>query len=84
MWLEQGLYKLLGKALAEVREDAELTQQELARRLLKPQSFVSSYETGQRRLDVLEFAHIVTTLGLDPVRTFATLMARLKSARGKR
>jgi transcriptional regulator with XRE-family HTH domain len=84
MWLEQGLYKLLGAALAEVREDAELTQQELARRLRKPQSFVSSYETGQRRLDVLEFVHIATAMGLDPTKTFGTLMARLKSARGKR
>ena len=38
-----------------------------ARRLQKPQSFVSTYERGQRRIDFLEFAHVMIALGQDPV-----------------
>jgi hypothetical protein len=38
---------------------AGLTQNQLARLLRKPQSFVSNYERGQRRIDVLELLRIV-------------------------
>jgi len=44
---------------------ANLTQVELARRLRKPQSFVSASEAGKRRVDVVEFLLIVWTLGAD-------------------
>jgi len=36
--------------------ERHVTQRELASRLGKPQSFVSEYERGQRRVDVVEFA----------------------------
>lgn len=38
------------------------------RLLAKPQSFVSKYESGERRLDVVEFIQIAKVLGEDPVR----------------
>ena len=44
-----------------------LTHQQLARRLGVYQSFVSKYETGERRLDVFEFATIAEAMGYDPV-----------------
>ena len=44
---------------------AGITQQELAKRLKKPQSFVSKYENGERRLDVVEFLEVATALGFD-------------------
>lgn len=43
-----------------------MTQEELATRLGFPQSFVSKYETGERRLDVMEFADVCIAIGLDP------------------
>jgi len=52
--------------LIEARHDAELTQVQLAKKLRRPQSFVSDYERGQRRLDVLEFLHITRVLAADP------------------
>lgn len=46
MWVRQQEYKLVGNVLAEARKRAGLTQEELARNLRKPQSFVSNYEKG--------------------------------------
>jgi hypothetical protein len=39
----------------------------LARLLRKPQSFVSNYERGQRRIDVPELLRIVEALGCGSV-----------------
>jgi transcriptional regulator with XRE-family HTH domain len=40
--------------LRQVREEAGLRQIDVADRLDQPQSFVSKYESGERRLDLLE------------------------------
>lgn len=50
------------------RKEADVTQHELARRIKKPQSFVSKYERCERRLDVPEFILVARALGLDPVK----------------
>lgn len=57
--------------LKEARTEAGLTQAEVARRLGKPQSFVSKAETGERRLDFLEVEAlaIIYRVGLDYFRT---------------
>lgn len=47
------------------RKRAGLSQEELARRLGKPQSYVSKYENGERRLDVVEVAEIAEAMGID-------------------
>ena len=49
------------------RKKAGLTQQQLADRLRKPQSFVAKFEGGERRLDVVEFLTIVKAIGTDPI-----------------
>lgn len=54
--------------ILDARKRADLTQSELAERLGKPQSFVSKYESGERRLDVLEFLDVTRALGIDPCR----------------
>ncbi|MGQ0562033.1 MAG: helix-turn-helix domain-containing protein [Gemmatimonadota bacterium] len=46
--------RVLHSLLRTVREAAGLTQNGLAKKLGKPQSFVSKYESGERRLDILE------------------------------
>jgi transcriptional regulator with XRE-family HTH domain len=44
---------------------AGLTQMELAQMLRQPQSFVSRYETGERRLDLVELIELTSLLGCD-------------------
>jgi transcriptional regulator with XRE-family HTH domain len=66
VWVQQTEYAEVGAALAGAREQAGLTQQQLAKRLRKPQSFVSNYERGQRRIDILELLLIVEAIGADP------------------
>ena len=62
--------------LRQVREEAGLKQAELAERLEVRQAWVSSYERGERRLDVLELRQVVAALSLD----FLDFMARLEAA----
>lgn len=52
--------------LVAARRRAGVTQQELARRLERPQSFVSKYERGERRLDIVEFLRITRLVGAEP------------------
>lgn len=47
------------KAIREVREKSGLRQEELARVVGKPQSYISKYETGERRLDYVELIEIL-------------------------
>jgi transcriptional regulator with XRE-family HTH domain len=62
--------------LIEARERASLTQQQLAKRLGKHQSFIAKYEGGERRIDVLEFLTISRAIGADPIRLLKALMRR--------
>jgi transcriptional regulator with XRE-family HTH domain len=54
--------------LVQARKAAKLTQSELSGRLKRPQSFVSKYERGERRLDVVEFGDVAEALGIDTIR----------------
>ena len=58
-------YRALLTALVEAREAAGLTQQQVADRLGRPQSFVSKVENGERRLDVVESIELCRLLGAD-------------------
>ena len=47
-------YRALLSRLKEARIDAGLTQVRAARKLSKPQSFISKIESGERRIDFIE------------------------------
>lgn len=49
--------------LKEVRLEAGLRQEDLANALGQSQSFVSKYESGERRLDLIELQQICKVLG---------------------
>ena len=56
--------KKLGALLRVARRKAPLSQAALGAKLGKPQSFISNYETGERRLDVIELIAIAELLGI--------------------
>ncbi len=60
--------------LKAARKKAKLTQTELAKRLGTYKSYVSRYERGDRRLDVVEFLAVIEALGLRP----AELLKKVK------
>ncbi len=59
--------------LVEARKTSQLTQQELSEKLGRPQSYVSKYERGERRLDVIEFLEVSMNLGADPHRILSEI-----------
>lgn len=63
--------------LVEARLACGLHQAVLADRLGKPQSFVSKYERGERRLDFPEFVAIVDAMGLDVVEFVEEYRSRI-------
>jgi transcriptional regulator with XRE-family HTH domain len=73
---------ILPQVLRAARRAAELRQADLAGRLQKPQSFVSKIETGERSLDVVEFAIVARAIGADPVALFSAVIEALPSDAG--
>ena len=59
-------YAAFTDLLKEERRKAGLTQAMLAKKLRRPQSYVSKYERGDRRLDVIEFLEIARAIKFDP------------------
>lgn len=66
-------YQRLLTALIEARKSANITQQDLASRLSRPQSFVSKYEHGERRLDIIEFLDVAHAIGANPYDLISTV-----------
>ena len=64
----------LQQFLVSARTAAGLTQEEVARRLRQPQSFVSRYETGERRLDLIELIEVSDAIGFDLRKVVEELM----------
>ncbi len=54
------------EVLKTIRINKCITQLQLADILKKPQSFVSKYESGERRIDVHEFIQICRALDESP------------------
>lgn len=72
-------YEDVISALIAARKRADLTQQQLAARLRKPQSFVSKYERRERRIDVVEFVTVSLALGIDPSMIVKSLSGQVVS-----
>lgn len=60
--------------LIDARKAANLTQAELSAKLERPQSYVSKYERGERRLDLIEFLQLAQVLEIDPLTFIENLL----------
>jgi len=74
-------YKKFTTILLDARHKAGLTQQEVADRLGKPQSYVAKVEGNERRIDVVEFIALANALGIDPTRLFSAVLTSIEKPR---
>lgn len=65
----------LQQLLRQIRSEAGLTQLQVAKTLGRPQSYVSKYETGERRLDLLELREVCRATGT----SLAAFVARFEN-----
>ncbi|MBL4646154.1 MAG: transcriptional regulator [Hyphomicrobiales bacterium] len=56
----------LRELLRYERKSRDLTQHDIAQRLQVYKSYVTKYETGERRIDVIEYLAIAKAIGCDP------------------
>lgn len=72
-------YKIFVECLKDFRLQSKMTQQELASYLGCAQSYVSKYEQGQRRLDIVEIKQICDVLGITLVEFVTEYESRIKT-----
>ena len=75
-------YKLFLTILKELRHKKNVTQSKLAVLLGVPQSYVSKYEIGERRLDLIETLEICRALDTDFI-AFIEQFIKRNEAQGK-
>lgn len=71
-------YALFRALLVSERERRGLTQVEVATLLGRPQSYVSKYERGERRLDIIEFFDVARALGVESATLFRQLAGKIR------
>ncbi len=71
-------YNRFRELLIEARKEINLTQVELSVKLSRPQSYVSKYERGERRLDLIEFLEIAEALEIDPLAFIEKLLEEIQ------
>lgn len=66
-------HQLFCDMLRQARKRKGMTQVELAKKLGTRQQWIAKVESGERRLDVIEFSELAVVLGIDPKRFFNAL-----------
>jgi len=74
-------YRKLIAILLDARKRADLTQQQVADRLERPQSFIAKVEGGERRIDLVEFVALSRALDTDPRTLLDTLLKATSAAK---
>lgn len=59
-------YRMVIRTLREARIDSNITQDALAKAFGRPQSFIAKVESGERRLDVVEFVRFCRLVNIEP------------------
>ena len=75
--LERQKYEYIRSELKKARLAADLRQSDLAKILRKPQSYISKVESGERRMDIVEFIAYAEGIGFDPAKWLKKVMEKL-------
>lgn len=67
-------HRAMMQVLTETRKSKGITQQDLADRLSRPQSYIAKVETGERRLDVVEFIEWASAIDSSPPELISAIM----------
>lgn len=71
-------YDAFCRLLRQVREEAGISQNQLAKRMDTPQAWLSKVENGHRRVDVVELWRICQAIGIEPDEFMRRLTSVLK------
>ena len=71
-------WEVLLELLRDLREAQGWTQEQLAKKLGRPQSTASKIEAGERKLDVCQFVDYLRILNADPVAAMRRLMKAIQ------
>lgn len=74
-------HKALIEQLVQLRQEAQMTQRQVAKRLKVSHSWMAKVEGGERRLDVVEFFWLCNAMGVDPAKAAADAMNRMQRKR---
>jgi hypothetical protein len=77
-------YIALRKRLTELRTKAGLTQRDVARALGVPHSWIAKVESGERRIDLVEFGWFCEACGSSPTKQACALFETWKRRHGGR
>lgn len=72
-------HKALVDLVIDKRKSAGLTQDDVAKALGQHQSFVARLESGQRRIDVIEYMTLAQVIGFDAADELRSLIAKLEN-----
>jgi transcriptional regulator with XRE-family HTH domain len=74
-------YAALIRVLIAARKENGLTQQDVAEKVGKPQSYIAKVEGGERRLDVVEFIALAKAMEARPSALFDRIIDALDAAK---
>lgn len=77
--MQSTAYRKAVAVLVEARKRSEMTQQQVADALGKPQSYVAKIERCERRLDIVEFISLSNAMKFDPSALFAEIQLVISS-----
>ncbi|MFC1597294.1 multiprotein-bridging factor 1 family protein [Planctomycetota bacterium] len=77
-------YRALRAELKKMRQTAGFSQRELAARLDVPHSWVAKVESGERRIDLVEFCWFASACKIDPLHVLGRYLQQTRSLRRRR
>ena len=72
--LERQKYETLRSELKKARLEAKMLQIDVAKKLKKPQSYISKIESGERNMDLIEFINYCEALDISAQKWLKNLL----------